>query len=120
MVISIPGCNLSGQTHGMLRMLHFHSRVRNFGPQDAKTNRGFFQSPPTLLPAFGCGAVLLWDCIPNPHAPFFPPFPHLCLDIFPSHFQTSLYHIFFETVMGTMNGVCEYQNNTQFISRLEH
>lgn len=62
----------------------------------------------------------LWDCIPNPHAPLLSPFPHLCLDAFPLHYETSLYHTFFETVMGTMNGVCEYQSNIQFISRPEH
>lgn len=120
MFISTLGCNLPGQTHGMPRILHFDSRVRNFGPQVANKNKGFFHSPTALLPAFSCGTALLWDCIPNPHAPLLSPFPHLCLDAFPLHYETSLYHTFFETVMGTMNGVCEYQSNIQFISRPEH
>lgn len=89
MVISIPGCNLPGQTHGMPRMLHFDSRVRNFESQVANTNRCFFHSPPAV-PAFSCGAVLLWDCILNPHAPLFPPCLHLCLDTFPLHISKPL------------------------------
>lgn len=116
MVISTPGCNLPGQTHGMPRMLHFDSRVRNFGLQAANTNWTFPLTPctPSSFQLCCCPAVGLH---PKPPLPLF---PHLCLDAFPLHFQTSLYHIFSETVMGTMNGICEYQSNIQFISRPEH